>query len=390
MNTIDNVLPHINSHIKVLEPHIPRKDKRILVSLAKQLTSGSFLTENQANLLVKILKENLNAVRSVFQDIEKTLTDNLWSKEFRIVQKIRKISLDPEFPGRFSIEFSFNTRLKEKISKITPSSEGQTLIKGAKYFFVLNEHNIFHVVDAFLKENFVIDEKIMNFYQEIVNIRNNTKNPFEIFSTTHEKMKKSVIGDAGTVDIENLLMLQDRKIRYQYKISEKSDPTSLVSKIANRSSRKIYVTPQEITFTTLVEALKDLKRLPLLIIFEGHASDKDLKTLELVKNAVNSLNLGNEVGVYFRHDKKDDAANFNENIALLGYNKNLDENTIVAGIDNNKLPKFMIKTGWKPGAVITFTNSFRANKASVYCIDVDLVVYYTGTQPLDDTIHALL
>ena len=109
-----------------------------------------------------------------------------------------------------------------------------------------------------------------------------------------------------------------------------------------------------------------------------------------MENVVSMLNLGNEVGIYFRYDKENDSANFNQEVALLGYNKNLGDSTVIAGISNNKLPKFMLKSGWKPQTVISFTNSFRANKASVYCMDVDLVIYYTSTQPLDEKIHVLM
>ena len=390
MTTIDSILPHLNQNIKVIEPLIPKKDKRILVSLAKQIQSGVFLTENQGKLFVKILKENINAVRCVFQDIEMIISENLWSKDFRVIQKVRKISIDSENPTYFSVEFSFNTRIKEKIVKLIPQVEGQTLTKGSKYLFLLNERNIDIIVSNFLRENFEIDEKILNFYQEIEKVKLSSGRPFEIFSTENEKFKKIVENAVGTISTENIVLLQDRKIRYQYKIDEKISENSMAAKIANRSSRRIYANPQEIPFLELVSSLKELNRLPLMIVFEGHTPEKDKKTLKLVENAATTLELGDEIGVYFRYDKEDDKANFNQEIALLGYNKNLGEKTVIAGISNNKLPKFMLKTGWKPQTVITFTNSFRANKASIYCMDVDLVIYYTGTQPLDEKIHVLL
>ena len=390
MTTIDSILPHLNQNIKVIEPLIPKKDKRILVSLAKQTQSGVFLTQNQATLLVKILKENLNAVRSLFQDIEMIISENLWSKEFRVIQKIRKISIDSENPQYFSVEFSFNTRIKEKIVKLIPQVEGQSLTRGSKYLFLLNERNIDTIVSNFLRENFEIDEKILDFYQEIEKVKLADVRPFEILSTDNEKFKKTVENRIGTISRENLLFLQDRKIRYQYEISEKNEGKSLTAKIANRTSRRIYANPQEISFIELVKSLKELNRLPLMLIFEGHTSDKDKKTLKLLENAVSTLSLGDDIGIYFRYDKEEDKGNFNQEIAVLGYNKNLGEHTVIAGISNNKLPKFMLKSGWKPQTVITFTNSFRANKASVYCSDVDLVVYYTGTQPLDEKIHVLL
>ena len=390
MPAIDSILPHLIRNIKVIEPLIAKKDKLILVSLSKQVTNGVFLTEKQANLLVKILNENISAVKLLVQDIDWIIFENSWSKSFRVVQSVRKISLSPENSSYFSVEFSFNTKLKEKFSKLFSLVDRQVIHSGAKYQFFLSERNIDLVVSTFLKNNFEIDQEILDLYREIKKIKKASGNPFEIFSTKNEKLKKIVENDVGPISKENVLLLQDRKIRHQYQIFEKNEENSLSAKIANRSSRRIYINPQEVTFLELVRSLKDLQRLPLLVVFEGHTPEKDKKTLKLVENSVTSLELGEEIGIYFRYNKNADKVYFNQEIAELGYNKNLGEQTVIAGISNNKLPKFMIKSGWKPQSVITFTNSFRANKASVYCTDVDLVVYYTNTQPLDKKIHALV
>jgi hypothetical protein len=50
----------------------------------------------------------------------------------------------------------------------------------------------------------------------------------------------------------------------------------------------------------------------------------------------------------------------------------------------------MIKSEWKPQSVISFTTSFRNNKSSVYCNDVDLIVYYTDRQPLHGGVSVIL
>ena len=390
MNTIDSILPHLSQHIAVIQSLIPKKDKRILLSLAKQVAGSVFLTENQAHLLVKILKENLSAVRSLFQDIDSTLKSNMWSKNFREIQKVRKISIDPDVLNHFVLEFNFNTRLKEKLSKISPNLDGILTTKGSKYIIYFNENNIVTIISTFIKDDFEIDKALLDLYYEIEKIRKTVPNPFDIFSTNLEKLKKVVIADIGDISEDNVLLLQDRKIRYQYEISKKIGDISVASKLAFRTSRKVYANPQEFSFIDLVSAIKQLNRFPALIIFEGQSSEKDKKTLKLVEHAVNSLTLPNEVGIYFRHDKGADTEQFNQSIAELGYNKNLDSNTVIAGISNNRLPKFMVKSGWKPQTIISFTSSFRSNKSSVYCNDVDLVVYYTNTQPLDKEVHALL
>lgn len=390
MQTIDGVLPHLNQNIKLIEPLIPKKDKRIIVSLAKQLQSGVFLTENQGKLLVKILNENISVVQPLLQNIKQTLSSNTWSKEFRVIQKVRKISIDPLSPDRFFVEFNFNTRLKDKLVKNYALIEGQVSTKGTINYFLLTENNIFLLVSLFINDGFEIDEKIMDFYRNIVEIKTSTKSPFDIFSTSNEKLKKAATEDVKILTRENLLLLQDRKIRYQYEISEQIEKKTLTEKIAHRANRRIYINPQEIPFVELVRSLVELNRFPLMLVFEGSSSEKDKNVLTLIENAVSELALTRDIGVYFRYDKEADSAGFNQEIAKLSYNKNLSDTTVIAGITNTKLPKFMIKTGWKPQTVVTFTNSFRANRTSVYCTDVDLVVYYTGTQPLDDKIHAFL
>ena len=390
MHTIDSILPHLSQHIAVIQSLIPKKDKRILISLAKQVSSGVFLTENQANLLVKILKENLSAVRSLFQDIDDTLDSNTWSKNFREIQKVRKIYIDPDILNHFVLEFNFNTRLREKLGKVTPSLEGMLTTKGSKYIIYLNEHNINVIVSTFLKDDFEIDEKLLTLYQEIEEIKKTVTTPFEIFTTNSQKLKNVVIGDAGEIDDSNLLLLHDRKIRYQYDVSKTAADDSLTSKLAYRTNRKVYVNPRNISFEDLTKSLHCLNRFPALIIFEGHSPDKDTEVLSLIENAIKTCHLTGDVGIYFRHDKSSDVKNFNHAIAALGYNKNLGEHTVIAGISNSKLPKFMIKNNWKPKTVISFTNSFRHNKSSVYCSDIDLVIYYTNTQPLDKEVHVLL
>jgi hypothetical protein len=390
MTHIDALLPLISSGIQQIQDAIPKKDKRILLSLAKQTSSGIFLTENQANLLTKIIKENLLAVLSVAPSANDALTCNTWSKVFREVKKIRKIYLSSENPGFFSIEFNYNTRLRDKINLINTTARGSILAVGSKYISPLTEDTIYLIVKTFLNDGFEIDEKIMDFYQEIENVKKNVKDPFTVFELENEKMKNFIVVDVGMIDLENNVLLQDRKIRYQYRNDQKTPGNTLATKIANRDNRKVFINADITSFSQLLASLKELNRLPAMLVFDGHQSSKDKKSLELLKNAVTELGLTEDIGIYFRYEKGTDVDHFNQEISILGYNKNLTPNTLLAGISNSKLPKFMIKDQWKPETVITFTNSFRSNKTFVYCSDVDLVVYYGTSMPLDGEVNAIV
>ncbi len=390
MSTIDSILPVIANDIRKIQNSIPKKDKRILLSLAKQLSSGIFLTENQGNLLVKIINENIEQVSSVIEDIKNVLTENSWSRPFREVKRIRKIYISSDFPNSFVVEFSFNTRLREKISQVNTQLRGNVFTSGSKYIFTLTESNLQLVMKTFLKDDFEVDEKIMNFYQEIQEIEKNVKNPFDIFNLTNEKTKKAIEEELGKDYLLNQRLLQDRKIRFQYQNSEKIPEFLLEDKIANRDRRKLFIHSDGCSLKDLFSSLKSLNRFPVLVIFDGRDSSKDKKSLDVLENAVKNSEIFEDIGIYFRYNKDADVKNFNQSIAELGYNKNLSATTTIAGISNNKIPKFMIKTGWKPQTVISFTTNFRANKSYVYCSDVDLILYYGTQQPLDKEVNVLV
>ena len=64
MKTIDNLLADIvRLGVGKLDNSVPLRDKKILVSLDKQINFGNFLTKNQGDLLIKIIKENENSFK---------------------------------------------------------------------------------------------------------------------------------------------------------------------------------------------------------------------------------------------------------------------------------------------------------------------------------------
>lgn len=390
MNTIDSLLPHIAQHIGLIKHLIPKKDARILVSLANQVIGNVFLTENQSKLLVKILQENISAIRSIFQDIDLVLESNRWSESFRISKPVRKIWLIDESNQKMVLEFNSNKRLKEKFSKIAHQVEGSIARKENLYFMDLTEKNIDLIISTFIKDGFDIDAELVDFYTQIQQIKATVSAPFDIFGAVPDSLKSAVISDVGLIDNSNLLKLYDKRIRYQYQISQPISDNSVVAKIATRNNRRIFANSSTIPLTQIIDALAQLGRFPILLVFDGHSSKKDKKNLQLVKDALVAANQEGPVGIYFRYDTDKDIAQFNQTVAELSYNKPLSDHTVVAGINNSKLPKFMVNMQWNPQAIISFTNSFKENKSFVYCNSVDLVVYYTPTPPLGETINEIM
>jgi archaellum component FlaF (FlaF/FlaG flagellin family) len=385
MTTVDKLLIELyHQGIDQLDAAIPTRDKKILISLSKQIISGRFLTENQSNLLVKILKENLQFILSNNSDAAVLLDTPKWSQQFRVLAQVRKIYLSKSDNGQILVEFTYNKRLRQMITDINKLIEGQLLsVSSTQYSIPLTEKNIFTVVKTFKSSNFEIDSTLMKFYEEIVEILKKPNSQFEVFNITNEKIISSIKNEIGDITEENITLLNDRSHRFQYSIFQKNPEKSVANALANRKSTRVWLDSTATQLGDVIDSLVSLKRFPLLIILDGHNSSDSLQNIKKLENSLKHVNFDNQVGIYFRFDNATGSnKEFNGAISELKYNTPLTEHTMVAGIANNKLPKFMISSNWRPKSVISFSNNFKNNKTSMYCDDVDLIVYYNDKCPL--------
>lgn len=384
MITIDRLLIELNDRgLSKVAGAMPSRDKRILSSLARQLISGNFLTENQGKLLIKILKENLSSIQLTDIDVADILQSPTWSDAFRKIEQVRTISIVKDPDPAILVEFTYNKRLKEVMAELSKSLGESFYPKSSKaYTIALTEKNLYEVVQRFSSYNFEISEEVKSFYKEISDILKSEENRIDVFSTTNEKFLSSIKEKVGEISVDNLLNLYDKRIRYQYEISKELSPETLVEKIATRKKNKVYLNNKHHSLTELLTALKELNRFPLMVIFNSFDPAHAYKMLEELKKSLDEVDVKDGVGIYFRFDNGKDGATFNTSIANYKYNAKLDNTTVVAGVSNNKLPKFMFKSNWYPETVISFTPNFKANKATLFCSAVDLVVFYGDKEPL--------
>jgi len=382
MITIDSVLTELfQLDINKLDNRISNRDKKVLISLAKQLAVGQFLTENQSTLLIKIFKENKDSIPSPYNEVIDYPT---WSRPFRVLEQFRRISLTKDQDCRLLVEFTYNKRLRQLVTDLSKQLEGQLLALNSKQYSVpLTEKNLHLVVTALKNQDFEIDHILMEFYGEISEILKTTNTQFNVFSLTDKKLEAAIVKEVGSISEDNLILLNDRHQQFQYSIFQKKPEISLKNALANRPSTKVWIDSNQTTLDSVVEALGELNRLPLLVIFNGHESKECLKNLEKLAISMKNYGINSDVGIYFRFDNiSEHNKNFNNLISQLGYNSQLNDTTLTAGIANNKLPKFFLKSKWYPKSVISFSNNFKSNKTSVYCNAVDLIVYYNDKRPL--------
>jgi hypothetical protein len=366
----------------------PQRDKKVLVSLSKQIQSGNFLTENQGKLLIKILKENWGTVAKITNADISLIENPQWTEPFRVIEQLRKIFILADEQPKIVVEFTYNKRIRQRINDLNKVLQGQLVCANSKqYHLPLTEQNIYNVVQHFKSDDFEIDEKIMDFYHEIEEIIESKNNSLNVFSLVNEKLISAIKKDVGDITQDNLILLNDRRIKYQYQISSKNLENSMKNSLANRSSTKVWINSKDHELTEVIENIRALNRFPLLVIFNGHDSKECLKNLEKLTTSAPNI----ETGIYFRFDNYVDSdKQFNMFIQSNKLNAKLSPTTLVAGIANNKLPKFMVKGTWYPQSVITFSNNFKNNKSSYYCDSVDLIVYYNDKQPLGGDIDAIM
>jgi predicted DNA-binding antitoxin AbrB/MazE fold protein len=391
MQSLDTFFSDNLGPINIDYSRLLSKDRKILVSFKAQLSQGIFFTERQANLLVKILKDNKKEIKKQVPEVDQHLTNPTWSKDFRIIEKFRNVVLEEGEKSEIIVKFNFDRTIKDKIYEIVNRVTGKFIAMSAtEYKFSFNVRKEVLLVNELTPHNFTYDKKIQKIYQEIQEIVKHDVSKFDILKTNNEKLLAVVKQDVGNIDEDNLMLLQDRKFRYQYKITEKCQETTLASKIANRPVHKVFINSDFYSLNEVVSALTQLNRFSTMVVFEGHSSSVNKEMLNLVAKAVKGTDIERRVGIYFRFDSKQDPAGFNKAVGELEFNKPLSSNTKIAGIANNKLPKFMLKNHWRPSSVISFTNNFKSNKSSIYATSADLIIFYSTLKPLSGNIYDIV
>lgn len=385
MITIDYILTSIENYgFDKITQVVSRRDIRILRNLANLIKSSDFITENQGNLLIKILKENRKSLGFLDTDIHSVLENPQWSRLFRKVHDIKKITIHQANDEKFlKIECDFNFELKKSFADTFKNADGNVSVVNNKiHLLPLTEKNLVLVVSMFHPENFEISEEILEFFATINTwSKSEFFSKFELQTIDNKKIIERLHEEGVLEDNTDDQLLMDRKIRYQYQFFPEVKYLGLTNYIADRENSKIWVDPKMHEFDNLVDSLVSLKKFPILLIFNGHNEYECIKQLDAVSQTLCKRNLTDDVGVYFRFQNIGKGKDFNQRIADNQFNAPLNVNTKIAGLINGKLPKFFLKTDWRPNSVISFTNNLNHNKTSVYCNNCDLIVYYTDKMP---------
>ena len=372
--------------------NLSKKDFSTLTSLHDTITGNVYITENQARLILKILKENQKKLSNFSSEIEQAVASPVWLKSFRAVESVKKFfieSIGGEDPC-LTIEVTYNSHIRKMLnSKMTNLEEfGQA--DGFKTFKVaLTEKNIITLYEMLEPLQFEIDPDIKNHYTTIKSwSKSEAENQFFVDNITSKTFHKHILQDVNIDIFKDPLILADRSMRYKFTTAiNKNHGESLAEHIASRPTTRIWVDKNQHSLVELIESLKRLHRLPLLLIFEIQETAKFQENLDTLSYALEKNDITDNVGIYFRLANTDDGKKFNQTIANKQYNKILDQATQVAVVQSGKLPKFFLKNSWTPMSIINIDPRMgsRHGKTAVYSNCCDLIIDYAAEQPMTET-----
>jgi hypothetical protein len=391
MKTIDQLLLRIVNHTRpTIEEQIVSRDAKVLRSLATSILSQKFITENQSKLLVKILKENSEKIQDFTEDILEAIVEPSWSKTFRQIDQTKKLYISQSTEGvdLLSIELAFNSQIRKLLAGYSKKITGFVQnLNGKLYYAELTEKNIITLVDLLLPHDFDVDQKIMDFYNTIKSwSENEVRGQFLITTITHPNFQRQITADLGLETAIDKNIIADRRIRYQYFVEDiKNPPENLTEIIATRSSNRLWIDQTTCKLEDIFASLISLKRLPTLVIFDTYDAKKCSEDLKILSNSLEENGIFDQVGIYFRLPNSEAGIEFNKFIADKHYNCQLDQSTKIVAVQNGKIPKFFLKSDWKPMSVIAIGSSLKQTKTAVYANCCDLVISYTDSQPIIET-----
>lgn len=387
MSTVDSLLRKIiNSNFNDVESKLPARDSKVLKNLARIIDDPVYITENQGKLLVKILAEHKKTFVNFIEEVETVTSNPVWAKPFRVIQVVKKIYINNAHgTQRITIETTFSSDLRNKILQLAKTVSGLIQETPGKLFSAdLTEKNIAEVIDKLSPVGFDISDELKDYYKTIKAwSENEIQDQYRITTISYPNFEKQIINDLGIDTSIDQNIIKDRSIRYQYFVenSEKT-PENLVEILAYRKQPKVWIDKNRYTLDEVFKSLGMLKRLPTLVVFDSNDSEKCLEKLKKLSDALEKNGISDGVGIYFRLDNDKNGREFNQLIADKKYNCRLDGTTKVVGVQSGKIPKFLLKTDWKPMSVVSLNIPLRHSKTAVYANSCDLIITCSNQEPL--------
>jgi hypothetical protein len=361
------------------------RDNGLLNSFAEQIDRGNALTEKQGRLAELILKKYADSIRRSIPDIDKILSSCVWKNPFRVLPKIKKISIADQ---KIFVEFPFDNSLvelmREKNNHVSNLHKGIWEPDVKKWVYYLNEQNILWLGDTLLSLDFSVDEDFVNYYRQVSEIRSNIEQHLPMLSYQDNQFR-IINAHKNVPQPETDVLAKELFTARQYGITVWDD--SIESRI---SLELDGVTKQLLSHNdrdhlwvdSRIKPIESFRNLllygsPVMIIIPGGS---ELESVVQWTTFAMSLDIPVEqISVMFR--LPNDKADFNNFVKDYGFNNPVDENTKIVFL-STKVTKPLIKSGIRFNTVINlgYYNYMHFTMSTVVENTCNLV-YYSMKEP---------
>ena len=353
---------------------IEKTDATIMNSIARQCFKGMALTDRQSALM----QEKLQTYRDQFINLDWDFdyAVNQLRQPLRSIDRSKYIKVED---NSIVVRFPFNKTDIVYVQEAANKCQEYHHQKGTHvHHFAYNERNILNLLDRFTKKDFVIDEELLHVYDTVREIYNN---PTEYLSgidddynliNINPTLALTIQKEVGESSAENFTKLYDRRFRYGFNHVANLDKArnELAHEIASRKDKTYHSVPSIESTDSILSALWELDRFPLLVVLDPIHAEEQLHTFA---NHYRDILDPQEQSVLFRSEEKD--AGFNQLIKDRKLNNWVDKTTKVVYISKSKLPKLLVKNEWKPSAAFSFSSTMDRFVDSYVSFNCDLIVY---------------
>ena len=360
---------------------IEQTDFTIMNSIARQCFKGMALTDRQSALM----HGKLQTYRDQFMNLD-------WDFDYAVNQLRQPLrSIDRSKYIKFQdntivVRFPFNKTDICYIHEFAGTAEGYHHEKGTHiHYFEYNERNVLNLLNRFTKKDFVIDDELLEIYNKIKVINDNPQQYLSGINDNYNlininpKLATTIQKEVGEASAESFTKLYDRRFRYgfNYVTDFGKARNELEHQIASRTDVMYHSKPSTESADSILSALWNLDRFPLLVILDNDLAEEQLY---MFANYYRDILDTKEQSVLFRLEEKD--SGFNQLVKDRKLNNWVDKDTKVVYISKSKLPKLLVKNEWKPSATFSFTSSLDRYLNNYVSFNCDLIVYREETMSL--------
>jgi hypothetical protein len=367
---------------------IQNTDRNLMFSLGKQCLRQIPFTDRQYELAKRKILDYKDQFEANGIDGVEEKMNNL-RQPLRSIDRSKTISLvEQNDQTMIAVRFPFAKNMIKYIEILNSIHKNKGYDKANKTHFITpTEKNIYRLIGNFQKANFEIEESLLEQYRKLLEMKENkNKHVPGVYGlqlkNLHNKAFDYAVSSIGEPSLDNLALYKDRQEILGINYFDEDDLQQsihklqpLTKKIINRSKQNILVNSLKYTLDNVVESVLELHRFPLLVIIPDN--DDSVECLQNVYECFKGIVLDESCSVMFRKDNKNQIdRNFNSFIKQKNLNNSLAKNSKIVYISNNKIPKPLLVSDWKPSAVLMYGSRRTNMKLDSYVSECDLVMHY--------------